>query len=127
MIPIAMSAFSLDQYKYNIHSHRLCILTTTMAASTSDYFWQDMLKSHFAVSECEIQLYISAKNKDNLPAEYAKSIFDGLKEGEIKKELYEMYREAVYGNNLKVRERIHKRMYFVGNHARYVFFAFEYY
>ena len=46
---------------------------------------------------------------------YAKTICDGLRQGDIAKPLHLMYTEAVYGKNVEVRKRIISRVYSIGS------------
>ena len=80
--------------------------------------WDKIRKQRFSVFPIEKEIYVNTKAKANQPEIYAKYICDGLKVGSVPDDLMKMYREAVYGTNAKVRKRIYKRTYFIGNKTK---------
>ena len=93
-----------------------------MANSSDSDKWSAILKAKYKINPVEREIYLSTQNKANHPEIYAKYICDGLKEGDVPENLTKMYREAVYGSDAKVKARIIKRMYFIGNKSRSVTF-----
>ena len=87
-------------------------------ASTTSEDWDKIRKQRFSVNDIEKEIYVNTKAKANQPEVYAKYICDGLKTGSVPEDLMKMYREAVYGSNEKVKKRIYKRMYFIGNKTK---------
>ena len=88
-------------------------------AEPTEAEWAVILKGRYKPCESEKAIYVRTMARANQPEIYAKYICDGLKEADVPDNLLKMYREAVYGNNQKVKERIHKRMYFLGEKTRY--------
>ena len=70
--------------------------------------FKSISKKKFRPFEVEKCVYVNTKSKDNNPHVYAKYICDSLKPGDVPDELMQLYREAVYGTDKKVRERIYK-------------------
>ena len=89
-----------------------------MAAQASAEDRDAIRKQRFSVFPIEKEIYVNTKAKANQPEVYAKYICDGLKEGSVPDDLMKMYREAVYGTNEKVKKRIYKRTYFIGNKTK---------
>ena len=77
-----------------------------------------ILKMKFKPYDVEKSVYLHTKSKGNNPYLYAKYICDSLKDGDVPKELMKLYREAVYGNDKKVKERIYKWMYFLSTKVK---------
>ena len=80
--------------------------------------WDSILKGRYKVCSVEREIYLETQTKANNPEVYAKYICDGLKDGDVPQNLMKLYREAVYGSNKEVKERIMKRMYFLGSKTK---------
>ena len=89
------------------------------SSSVETLDWAVILNQRYKACPVEKAIYVRTKALDNQPEVYAKYICDGLKESDVPANLLKMYREAVYGSNEKVRARIHKCMYFLGEKTRY--------
>ena len=87
-----------------------------MAEATSPFEY--LLKKKFKAFEVEKSVYLNTKSKGNQPELYAKYICDSIREGDVPEDLHKLYREAVYGSDVKVKERIMKRMYFIGSKSK---------
>ena len=85
-------------------------------SNTND--WDAIRRQRFSVYDVEKSVYMNTKAKDNQPEVYAKYICDAIRDGDVPENLRKMYREAVYGTNLKVRKRILKRTYFIGGKTK---------
>ena len=87
-----------------------------MAEATSKF--EAILKKKFKPYPIEKSVYVNTKAKGNNPVLYAKYICDALRDGDVPDDLLKLYREAVYGKDQKVKERIHKHMYFLASKTR---------
>ena len=87
-----------------------------MAEETSPF--DPLLHMKFKPFNIEKSVYLSTKSKGNNPLLYAKYICDSLKEGDVPDELMQLYREAVYGTDQKVKDRIFKHMYFLATKVK---------
>ena len=76
----------------------------TMAEETSPF--DAILKKKFKPYPVEKTVYVNTKSKGNNPELYAKYICDALRDGDVPDDLIKLYREAVYGKDAKVKERI---------------------
>ena len=63
-------------------------------------------------------MYLNTKRKGNNLALYAKYICDSIRDGDVPDDLLKLYHEAVYGQDVKVKERIWKRMYFLSQKTK---------
>ena len=86
-------------------------------ASVSE--WDKILQSKFKFYEIERSIYNENRNKAYTPEMYAKAILEHLRPGDVPENLYFLYQEAVYGSDKKVKKRIFKRIYSIGNKYRY--------
>ena len=89
-----------------------------MAESNVTSGWESVLKSKFKAFDVEKSLYSQNRSKANTPEMYAKYICDGLRDGDVPDNLRKMYTEAVYGTDAKVKKRIFKRIYAIGQKTR---------
>ena len=80
--------------------------------------WEKILQGKYKAYDIEKSIYAEHRNKANTPEMYAKFICDHLREGDVLDNLRLMYREAVYGSHPKVRTRIIKRVYSIGQKCR---------
>ena len=65
------------------------------------------------------QSILKIEIKQNRQKCMQKFICDGLREGDVPDNLKKLYVEAVYGTNAKVKNRIIKRIYAIGQKTRY--------
>ena len=82
--------------------------------------WDKILQSKFKAYDIEKLIYAENRNKANTPEMYAKFICDSLREGDVPENLKKLYKEAVYGTDPKVKLRIKKRVYAIGQKCRFV-------
>ena len=80
--------------------------------------WDQMLKERFAVYDVQLSVYKDNMNRLNKPRAFAKTICDALRPTEVPFTLRRLYREAVYGTDVKVRLRILNRMNTIACSAR---------
>ena len=80
--------------------------------------WDAILSEKFRVYQVEQSVYISSVERANGPDMFAKFICDSIRPGDVPDNLKRLYREAVYGTDPKVKERIKKRMYLINRKVR---------
>ena len=80
--------------------------------------WDLVLKSKFKAFDVEKSIHSQNRNKANTSEQYAKFICDGLHDGDVPDNLHKLYIEAVYGTDSKVKKRILKRVYTIGQKSR---------
>ena len=85
----------------------------------SECDWEKILQGKFRFYDVEKSIYAQNCNKANSPDMYAKLICDNLRPGDVPPNLIQLYQEAVYGSNAKVKARIIKRVYAIGTKTRY--------
>ena len=76
--------------------------------------WDAILNDKFKVYPVEESIYIDSVHRANGPEMFAKFICDQICPGDVPENLQRLYREAVYGTDAKVKNRIKKRMYLIG-------------
>ena len=74
-----------------------------------------IMQSKFKFYDVERSIYLENRNKVNAPEDFAKLICDGFRPGDVPENLQKLYREAVYGTDKRVKRRIIKRVYAIGN------------
>ena len=84
------------------------------------YEWGQILKSRFRAFDVEKSIYIASQKVANGPLMFAQYIYDALRPGDVPDNLRNLYREALFGTNQKVRARIISRIYSIGRIVRYV-------
>ena len=87
--------------------------------------WEQILKGKFKAFDVEKSIYSENRNKANTPEMYAKFICDTLRDGDVPDDLKKMYHEAVYGTDPKVKARIRRRVYALGEKCRYISIIFK--
>ena len=85
-------------------------------ASVSE--WDKILQGKYKFFEIEKSIFTQNRNKCNSPDIMAKFICDGLRPGDVPDNLRNLYHEAVYGTDKKVKQRIIKRVYTIGRKVR---------
>ena len=80
--------------------------------------WDAILNDKFKVYPVEESIYIDSVHRANGPEMFAKFICDQIRPSDVPENLQKLYREAVYGTDTKVKNRIKKRMYLIGRKAR---------
>ena len=81
--------------------------------------WGKMsLWSKFKAYDIEKSIYAENRNKANTPEMYAKFICNSLRDGDVPDNLKKLYEEAMYGTDEKVKMRIKKRVYAIGQKCR---------
>ena len=83
--------------------------------------WEHILRGKFKAFDVEKSIYSEHRNKANTPEMYAKFICDPLRDGDVPDDLRKLYQEAVYGTDPKVKARICRRVYAIGEKCRQVF------
>ena len=86
--------------------------------------WEQVLKGKFKAFDVEKSIYSENRNKANTPEMYAKYICHTLREGDVPDDLKKLYQEAVYGSDLKVKARIRRRVYAIGEKMQVIFISF---
>ena len=76
---------------------------------------EKIMQSKFKFYDVERSIYLENRNKVNAPEDFAKLISDGFRPGDVPENLQKLYREAVYGTDKRVKRRIIKRVYAIGN------------
>ena len=76
--------------------------------------WDQILKNRFRAYDVEKSIYIESQKVANGPMMFAQNIYDALRPGDVPDNLKNLYKEALYGNNSKVKARIISRMYSIG-------------
>ena len=72
--------------------------------------WPQILKERFAVYDIEQTLYKRYMSFLATPRAFAQALCDAIKPTEVPYNLHRLYREAVYGNDPKVRAQIFNLM-----------------
>ena len=85
-------------------------------ASVSE--WDAILNDKYKVYPIEESIYIASTQRANGPDMFAKFICDQMRPGDVPDNLRKLYREAVYGTDLKVKTGIKKRMYLICKKVR---------
>ena len=85
----------------------------TLLVGTMEKDWEAILNSRYCIFNVEESLYIANVNMAATADGFARLIYQGLRTGDVPENLIKMYREAVYGKNEKVRNRILTRVYSV--------------
>ena len=80
--------------------------------------WETILAQCFGVFDAEQAIYKSKLSSLNNPCQFAKAICDGLSPTDVPFNLRHLYREAIYGNNLKVHGCIMNRMQTIARNLR---------
>ena len=80
--------------------------------------WGQILKNRFRAFDVEKSIYIDSQKVANGPLMFAQYIYDALRPGDVPDNLKNLYREALYGTNQKVRARIISRIYSIGRIVR---------
>ena len=80
--------------------------------------WDKILQGKYKFFDIEKSIYTENRNKANSPEMIAKFICDGLRPGDVLDNLKNLYHEAVYGSDKKVKQRITKRVYAIGAKVR---------
>ena len=87
--------------------------------------WVQVLKEHFIVYDIEQALYKRYMSFLTTPRSFARALCDGIKPTEVPFNLCRLYREAVYGNDPKVRARIYNCMNTIHRSIRSVEFNMQ--
>ena len=80
--------------------------------------WETILAQRFGVFDTEQAICKSKLSSLNNPRQFAKAICDGLSATDVPFNLRHLYREDIYGNNLKVRGRILNHMQTIARNLR---------
>ena len=85
-------------------------------ASATD--WEKILQGKFKFYDVEKLIYTENRNKSNSPEVMARFISNSLNPGDVPDNLKDLYHEAIYGSDKKVKQRIIKRVYSIGSKVR---------
>ena len=80
--------------------------------------WDKILQGKYKFFDVEKLIYTQNRNKSNSPEVMAKFICNGLTPGDVPDNLKDLYHEAVYGCDKKVKQCIIKWVYAIGSKVR---------
>ena len=86
----------------------------------SGYDWDKILQGKYKFYDIERNTYSANRKRANSVEMYAKYICENIQPGDVPDNLRFLYNEAVYGSDPRVKQRIIKRVYSIGNKVRLV-------
>ena len=80
--------------------------------------WGVILKCKYKPYDVERSIYTESMQSANCPLMFAQFIYEALRPGDVPDNLAKLYKEAIFGDNKKVKARIVSRMYSIGQIVR---------
>ena len=80
--------------------------------------WNEILRGRYEIYDVEVSVYIDVCSEGGTYETISRAILEGLRPGDVPKNLYKLYKEAVFGTNLNVHHKIKNRIYHIGRKLR---------